>query len=122
MAKQTKATQVRGEVKFINPEGLPKNPAFTNVVTVTGPVKTIYIGGQDAVDASGAIVGSGKVSYGDVQRVTGIDRSALYDWGHNRVRRYDAVTLAALCEYFHCTIGDLLVYTCPPSEKSKTSA
>jgi enamine deaminase RidA (YjgF/YER057c/UK114 family) len=59
MAKQTKSTQVRGEVTYINPEGLPKNPAFTNVVTVTGPAKTIYIGGQDAVDASGAIVGKG---------------------------------------------------------------
>jgi enamine deaminase RidA (YjgF/YER057c/UK114 family) len=35
------------------------NPAFTNVVTVTGHVKTIYIGGQDAVDASGKIVGKG---------------------------------------------------------------
>ena len=59
MAKQTKLTQMRGEVKYINPDGLPKNPAFTNVVTVTGPVKTIYIGGQDAVDSSGAIVGKG---------------------------------------------------------------
>ena len=59
MAKQTKSTHRKGEVKYINPEGLPKNPAFTNVVTVTGPVKTIYIGGQDAVDASGAIVGKG---------------------------------------------------------------
>lgn len=59
MAKQTKSTHVRGEVKYINPDSLPKNPAFTNVVTVTGPVKTIYIGGQDAVDASGTIVGKG---------------------------------------------------------------
>ena len=59
MTKQTKSTRVRGAVKHINPEGLPKNPAFTNVVTVTGPAKTIYIGGQDAVDASGAIVGKG---------------------------------------------------------------
>jgi enamine deaminase RidA (YjgF/YER057c/UK114 family) len=59
MAKQTKSTQAGGEVKYLNPEGLPKNPAFTNVVTVRGPVKTIYIGGQDAVDASGAIVGKG---------------------------------------------------------------
>jgi enamine deaminase RidA (YjgF/YER057c/UK114 family) len=59
MAKQTKSTHVRGEVKYINPEGLPKNPAFTNVITVTGPAKTVYIGGQDAVDASGAIVGKG---------------------------------------------------------------
>ncbi|HEX6035851.1 MAG TPA: RidA family protein [Anaerolineales bacterium] len=59
MARQTKSTRVKGEVTYINPEGLPKNPAFTNVVTVTGPVKTVYIGGQDAVDASGAIVGKG---------------------------------------------------------------
>jgi enamine deaminase RidA (YjgF/YER057c/UK114 family) len=59
MAKQTKSTQAGGKVKYINPDDLPKNPAFTNVVTVTGPVKTIYIGGQDAVDASGAIVGKG---------------------------------------------------------------
>ena len=59
MAKQTKSTHVKGEVQYINPDGLPKNPAFSNVVTVTGPVKTIYIGGQDAVDATGAIVGKG---------------------------------------------------------------
>ena len=59
MAKQTKSTHVKGEVTYINPDGLHKNPAFTNVVTVTGPVKTVYIGGQDAVDSSGAIVGKG---------------------------------------------------------------
>jgi enamine deaminase RidA (YjgF/YER057c/UK114 family) len=59
MAKQMKSTHFRGKVKYLNPDGLPKNPAFTNVVTVTGPVKTVYIGGQDAVDASGAIVGKG---------------------------------------------------------------
>lgn len=59
MAKQTKSTKVKGQVQYINPDGLPKNPAFSNVVTVTGPVKTIYIGGQDAVDATGAIVGKG---------------------------------------------------------------
>ena len=59
MTKQSKSTHVRGEVKYINPDSLPKSPAFTNVVTVTGPVKTIYVGGQDALDASGAIVGKG---------------------------------------------------------------
>jgi enamine deaminase RidA (YjgF/YER057c/UK114 family) len=47
----------QGQVQYINPEGLSKNPAFTNVIMVTGPVKTIYIGGQDAVDASGSIIG-----------------------------------------------------------------
>jgi len=55
----TNSTQ--GQVLYINPDGLPKNPAFTNVIVVTGQVKTIYIGGQDAVDASGTIVGKGDI-------------------------------------------------------------
>jgi enamine deaminase RidA (YjgF/YER057c/UK114 family) len=50
-----------GQVLYINPDGLPRNPAFTNVIVVTGQVKTIYIGGQDAVDASGTIVGKGDI-------------------------------------------------------------
>jgi enamine deaminase RidA (YjgF/YER057c/UK114 family) len=51
----------RGHVEHLNPEGLSQNPAFTNVVVVTGPVRTIYIGGQDAVDATGQIVGVGDI-------------------------------------------------------------
>jgi enamine deaminase RidA (YjgF/YER057c/UK114 family) len=50
-----------GAVQHLNPDALSKNPAFTNVVVVTGPVKTVYIGGQDAVDASGTIVGKGDI-------------------------------------------------------------
>jgi enamine deaminase RidA (YjgF/YER057c/UK114 family) len=52
----------KGQVEYLNPEGLPQNPAFTNVVTVSGPVRTIYIGGQDAVDAAGQIVGIGDIA------------------------------------------------------------
>jgi enamine deaminase RidA (YjgF/YER057c/UK114 family) len=51
----------RGHVEHLNPEGLSQNPAFTNVVIVTGPVRTIYIGGQDAVDVTGQIVGVGDI-------------------------------------------------------------
>jgi enamine deaminase RidA (YjgF/YER057c/UK114 family) len=47
------------QIQHLNPAGLHLNPAFSQLVTVSGPVKTIYIGGQDAVDASGAIVGKG---------------------------------------------------------------
>lgn len=50
-----------GHVSYINPDSLNKNPAFTNVIVVTGSVKTVYIGGQDAVDASGNIVGKGDI-------------------------------------------------------------
>jgi enamine deaminase RidA (YjgF/YER057c/UK114 family) len=50
-----------GSVRYINPDSLNKNPAFTNVVVVEGNVKTVHIGGQDAVDASGEIVGKGDI-------------------------------------------------------------
>ena len=49
------------QVQYVNPDTLNKNPAFTNVVVVTGSTKTIYIGGQDSVDASGNIVGKGDI-------------------------------------------------------------
>jgi enamine deaminase RidA (YjgF/YER057c/UK114 family) len=48
-------------VQYINPEGLSKNPAFTQVVTTQGKGKTIYVGGQDAVNAQGEIVGKGDI-------------------------------------------------------------
>ena len=34
-------------MEFLNPEGLHRNPAFSNVAVVSGTVRTIYIGGQD---------------------------------------------------------------------------
>ncbi len=48
-----------GRVQFINPDGLTKNPAFSNVAVVSGNVKTVYVGGQNAVDAAGNVVGKG---------------------------------------------------------------
>jgi enamine deaminase RidA (YjgF/YER057c/UK114 family) len=54
-------TTTAGRVEHLNPEGLAQNPAFTNVVTVTGPMKTVYVGGQNGVDAAGTIVGKGDV-------------------------------------------------------------
>lgn len=43
--------------KYINPDSLVKNPAFTQAVVIEGPAKTIYIGGQNAVRADGTIAG-----------------------------------------------------------------
>ena len=61
MTKRSESTKTKtkGQVEYINPETLHQNPAFTNVVTVTGPVRTVYVGGQNAVDTSGAVVGKG---------------------------------------------------------------
>ena len=43
----------------LNPEGLFRSPAFSQAVSVRGPAKTLYIGGQNAVNAQGEIVGPG---------------------------------------------------------------
>ncbi len=58
----TSETNATGSVQYLNPDDLPKNPAFTQVVVATGPVKTIYIGMQNAVDASRNIVGKGDIA------------------------------------------------------------
>lgn len=48
-----------GTVRFLNPETLHQNPAYSNVVVATGPVTTVYVGGQNAVNQAGEIVGKG---------------------------------------------------------------
>lgn len=54
-------TSAHGHVQHINPDELSKNPAFTSIIVATGQMKTLYIGGQDAVDASGTIIGKGDI-------------------------------------------------------------
>ena len=65
MARSRKQAVANGSVEHtvahINPDDLPASLAFTNVVVVAGPAKTVYIGGQDAVDATGAIIGKGDI-------------------------------------------------------------
>ncbi len=51
-----------GNVQHINPHTLHHNPAFTQVVTVTGPATTIYVGGQNAVMPDGSIAGKGDIA------------------------------------------------------------
>ncbi len=43
--------------RHVNPEGLHRSPAFSQAVVVEQPTKTIYISGQNGVDASGKVDG-----------------------------------------------------------------
>ena len=54
-------TSAESPVRYINPDGLPKSDAFANVIVVTGLLRTVYVGGQDAINASGAVVGKGDI-------------------------------------------------------------
>ncbi|MBZ4192267.1 RidA family protein [Niabella beijingensis] len=49
------------QIQHINPEGLSKNPAFSQAVITLGKGKTVYIGGQDAINAQGRIIGIGDI-------------------------------------------------------------
>ena len=44
-------------VKYVSPEGLHRSPAFSQLVIVEGKASTVYIGGQNAVDETGGLVG-----------------------------------------------------------------
>lgn len=41
----------------LNPDTMHKNPAFSQAIVVEGPVKTVYVGGQNGVNAKGEVVG-----------------------------------------------------------------
>ena len=51
----------KAEVKFLNPDSLHKNPAYSQVAVIKGNVKTIYIGGQNAVNETGELIGKGNM-------------------------------------------------------------
>ena len=61
------------KIEYINPEGLNNNPAFTNVITVSGNVKTVYIGGQDSIDGSQQIIGKGDLKAQVMQVVKNVE-------------------------------------------------
>jgi enamine deaminase RidA (YjgF/YER057c/UK114 family) len=44
-------------VTLLRPEGLVRSPAFSHVAVVPPEATTIYVGGQNAVDAAGELLG-----------------------------------------------------------------
>jgi enamine deaminase RidA (YjgF/YER057c/UK114 family) len=62
-----------GRVELLSPDGLVKNPAFSNVAVVSGQVRTIYVGGQDAITAEGEIVGKGDLGAQTAQILANIE-------------------------------------------------
>lgn len=50
------------EISLLRPAGLVHSPAFSHVAVVPPGATTVYVGGQDAVDADGKLVGDGDVT------------------------------------------------------------
>jgi enamine deaminase RidA (YjgF/YER057c/UK114 family) len=66
---------VEAIVEHLNPEGLHKNPAYSQAVAVTGPVKTVYVGGQNAVDSEGNLIGKGDLKAQSVRALRNVEKA-----------------------------------------------
>lgn len=62
----------QGEVTYMSPDGLFKNPAYSQLVVTRGPVKTVYVGGQNAIDKDGQVVGKGDLNAQAEQTLTNL--------------------------------------------------
>lgn len=49
-------------IRLVKPAGLVASPAFSHVAVVPPGATTIYVGGQNAVDENGGLVGAGDVA------------------------------------------------------------
>lgn len=56
------------------------------------------------------------ISYHAIAKATGVAVSTLSRMSRNKVTRFDANTLSALCAYFECALGELLTYEDPNSK------
>jgi hypothetical protein len=50
------------EIQLLRPEGLFASPAFSHVAVVPPGATTVYVGGQNAVDQNGELVGGTDVA------------------------------------------------------------
>jgi enamine deaminase RidA (YjgF/YER057c/UK114 family) len=58
------------EIQFLQPGGLVRSPAFSHAAIVPAGASTIYVGGQNGVDADGRVVDAADVA---VQAVRAVD-------------------------------------------------
>jgi len=62
-------------VQHLHPLGLARSSAFTQAVAVDGPHRTIYVGGQNAIDSDGATVGHGDLAAQSVRIFENLERA-----------------------------------------------
>ncbi|HEY8548101.1 MAG TPA: RidA family protein [Acidimicrobiales bacterium] len=77
-------------VRHVNPDGMHRNPAFSQAVVVESPTKTIYVGGQNGVDVDGKVVGPGlaeqaRQAFANLSTVLAAEGASLKDVVHWRI-------------------------------------
>ncbi len=60
------------QTSLLRPEGLVRSPAFTHVAVVPPGATTLYVGGQNAVDGDGTLVGGDDIAAQTQQVMTNL--------------------------------------------------
>lgn len=55
-------TEMPSELVYLNPETMHANPAFSQGIIIPAGMRTLIIGGQNAVDEKGEVVGKGDIA------------------------------------------------------------
>jgi enamine deaminase RidA (YjgF/YER057c/UK114 family) len=63
------------QVDYINPASLQKPRGYTQVISVAGPHRTVYVGGQDAVNEKGETIGKGSLKEQTEQVLNNIEKA-----------------------------------------------
>jgi DNA-binding Xre family transcriptional regulator len=61
-----------------------------------------------------------RLSYREVAEATGISPTTLVRWSTGQAGRFDATTVQALCDYFQCAVGELIVLDAESMSHSAT--
>lgn len=64
-----------GKIEYLNPENMAKPRGYSHAVAVSGGHKTIYVGGQNAVDINGMVVGKGDLKAQTEQALSNIEKA-----------------------------------------------
>jgi enamine deaminase RidA (YjgF/YER057c/UK114 family) len=65
---------VNMEIKHINPENMAKPRGYSHAISIAGNHKTIYIGGQNAIDENGVLVGKNNLKQQTEQVLRNIEK------------------------------------------------
>lgn len=61
-------------INYINPDNMVKPRGYSHAIAVSGNRKTIYIGGQNAVDGNGIFIGNGDLKKQTEQILSNIEK------------------------------------------------
>ncbi len=62
------------KIQYINPINMIKPRGYSHAISVSGNHKTVYIGGQNAINEKGELIGRGKLGEQTEQVLTNIEK------------------------------------------------